>query len=80
MKELTLGNEPIPKLRDVKLTRRERQVLARFAHGLTYAEIGKKLRIRGPTVSAHLHRIRERFRINSRAALIALAIEQGLLK
>jgi pimeloyl-ACP methyl ester carboxylesterase/DNA-binding CsgD family transcriptional regulator len=53
------------------LTRREREIAGLVAEGLTNAEIGDRLGIRGRTVESHLERLRSKLGLASRADLAA---------
>jgi len=63
----------------MKLTKRESDVLAAFAHGLSYEEIGKQLFISARTVNGHLCRVRSKTSTTTRAGLVAFAIKCNLL-
>jgi two-component system, NarL family, nitrate/nitrite response regulator NarL len=58
-------------------TPREREVLALVAHGLTSKEIARKLSIDPRTVDVHRANIRQRFNLDSGAALLRFAIESN---
>jgi two-component system, NarL family, nitrate/nitrite response regulator NarL len=63
------------------ITPREREVLAWVARGLTSKEIARKLSIDPRTVDVHRANIRQRFSLDSSAALLRFAIESaGFLK
>lgn len=59
------------------LTTREAEVLALVADGLTSKEIGRALGIDPRTVDAHRANIRQRFGLDSSAALLRFALEQN---
>jgi DNA-binding NarL/FixJ family response regulator len=59
------------------LTTREAEVLALVADGLTSKEIGRTLGIDPRTVDAHRANIRQRFGLDSSAALLRFAMEQN---
>jgi pSer/pThr/pTyr-binding forkhead associated (FHA) protein len=63
---------PIP-----ELSKRERQVIALIAQGLTDREIGEQLFISASTVRSHLDRISEKTGLRRRAELTRLALELG---
>jgi|SRR5579859_145984 len=63
-----------PKLR---LTRREGEVAALVAKGLSNREIAHRLFISERTVDAHLEHIREKLGVNSRAQIAAWFVEAG---
>lgn len=62
-----------------KLGRRELEVLALVAQGLTNGQIARKLRIAQSTVKTHLARITHKLGVNNRAQAAAKAVKQGLL-
>lgn len=63
------------------ITPREREVLGWVAQGLTSKEIARKLTIDPRTVDVHRANIRQRFSLDSSAALLRFAIESvGSLK
>ena len=61
------------------LTEREREVLASVARGERSKEIALKLKITERTVKAHLASIYNKLGVDSRAAAIAVASQNGLL-
>lgn len=61
------------------LTRRERQVLALLAKGLTNPEIAERLVISHSTVKVHVSHILAKLEASNRAEAIALAIQHGLV-
>jgi non-specific serine/threonine protein kinase len=62
----------------LNLTKRERQLVALVAEGLTDAEIAEKLFISVRTVRTHLDRIKGKTGVRRRAELTRLALQQGL--
>jgi DNA-binding NarL/FixJ family response regulator len=60
-------------------TRRELEVLAQVARGLSNAEVGRVLHISEATVKTHLVRIFEKLGVGDRTAAVTRAISQGLL-
>jgi non-specific serine/threonine protein kinase len=60
------------------LTRRERELIALVAEGLTDAEIAQKLFISIRTVRSHLDRIKDKTGARRRAELTRLAVREGL--
>jgi DNA-binding NarL/FixJ family response regulator len=66
--------KPVP-----PLTRREREILHLLADGLTTSEIAGKLFTSKRTVETHRQNILEKTRTKNTAALIKLAMMQGLL-
>jgi NarL family two-component system response regulator YdfI len=63
----------------IDLTDREPQVLEAAALGERNKEIARRLGITERTVKAHLTSIYNKFGVDSRAAAIAVAAQQGLL-
>ncbi len=61
------------------LSRRETEVLALVARGLTNAEIGKALFISETTVKTHLLRIFTKLGVSDRTAAVTTALARGLL-
>jgi DNA-binding NarL/FixJ family response regulator len=61
------------------LTRREREILNLIAEGYTNKEISDSLCLSVHTVETHRHHIMEKLNVHSTAALIALAVEKGIL-
>ena len=61
------------------LSRRETEVLALVAKGLTNAEIGRELFISETTVKTHLIRIFGKLGVSDRTAAVTTALERGLL-
>jgi DNA-binding NarL/FixJ family response regulator len=60
------------------LSVREREVLQHLAQGQTNLEIARELRISGDTVRTHLKHIYAKLEVESRAALIWIALQAGL--
>ncbi len=71
-------NATIP--RDLRLTRRELEVLEGLAEGLPPREIAAKLVISPKTVASHVQRILAKLGVHSRAHAVALAYQSGLLR
>lgn len=63
---------------DVALTKRETQVLALVARGLTDPQIADKLTVSRRTVHAHLRAIYRKLEIHTRSAATRYAVERGL--
>jgi DNA-binding NarL/FixJ family response regulator len=61
------------------LSRREVEVLALVAKGLTNAEIGKRPFISETTVKTHLIRIFGKLGVGDRTAAVTTALDRGLL-
>jgi DNA-binding CsgD family transcriptional regulator len=64
---------------DAVLTRREREVLALVAEGLTNREIGKRLFISEKTASVHLSNVMTKLNAASRTEAVTVAYRRGLL-
>ena len=62
-----------------RLSARERQVLVLLAHGHTHAEMAEQLGISVKTVETHRARLSEKLGMKSRADLVRLALDAGLL-
>lgn len=58
---------------DVRLTRREQQMLALIADGLTNKEIAQRLYLRPQTVKNYVHQILQKLELHNRLDLIRLA-------
>jgi two-component system, NarL family, nitrate/nitrite response regulator NarL len=63
----------------VKLTPREREVLALAAEGVTTIEIAARLELSATTVKTHLQKAYEKLGVTDRTAAVALALRRGLL-
>src|SRR5690606_4067592 len=63
-----------------RLTRRERQVLALIATGMTHRAIGQALAISDRTVDRHVSNILSKLDLPSRSAATAYAYEHGLVQ
>lgn len=61
------------------LTRREAEVLALVAEGLTNADIGRRLFISEATVKTHLLRVFAKLDVDDRTRAVMIAHERGLL-
>jgi two-component system response regulator NreC len=62
-----------------RLSARERQVLVLLAHGHTHSEMADQLGISVKTVETHRARLSDKLGMKSRADLVRLALEAGLL-
>jgi predicted ATPase/DNA-binding CsgD family transcriptional regulator/transcriptional regulator with XRE-family HTH domain len=74
-------SEPAPNTRSTRptgLSRREGEVLALVAQGLTNIQIAERLVISPRTVNAHLHAIYYKLGVATRSAATRFAIENGL--
>jgi DNA-binding NarL/FixJ family response regulator len=63
----------------IGLTRRELEVLAFVARGLSNRQIAERLVVSEHTVHRHLANTYVRLGVSSRAAAVAVAVERGLL-
>ncbi|ADI14900.1 response regulator [Truepera radiovictrix] len=66
--------------RHVRLTERERSVLARIAQGCTYKEIAEELGISDKTVATYRERAAEKLGLKTRAELVRYALQHGLIE
>lgn len=64
---------------DIALTRREKEILALVADGLTNQEIGKKLFISHRTVDTHRTNIMQKLDIHDVANLVRYAVHHGIV-
>jgi two-component system response regulator NreC len=62
-----------------RLSARERQVLVLLAHGHTHSEMAEQLGISVKTVETHRARLSEKLGLKTRADLVRLALDAGLL-
>lgn len=73
-------DEPAPAAaEDIKLTRRELEVLHFLAEGLTSQEIGRILKLSNHTVDWYMNGIQEKLEARNRQHVVALAFRQGLI-
>jgi DNA-binding NarL/FixJ family response regulator len=63
-----------------RLTPREREVLALIARGLSNDEISERLVLSPATVKTHINRILAKLGLSSRAQLVVVAYEEGLVR
>jgi DNA-binding NarL/FixJ family response regulator len=75
-----LGLLPRHAAASVVLTPREQDVLALVAMGLTYAEIGRRLRIAQRTARSHVVAIQHKLRAANNAQVVDRAYRLGLLR
>jgi DNA-binding NarL/FixJ family response regulator len=61
------------------LTPQQERVLELSVQGLTYAEVGEQLHISESTVRFHIHNLKERLQVRTKAELIAVAIRSALI-
>ena len=64
---------------DAVLTRREQEVLALVAEGMTNREVGKRLFISEKTASVHLSNLMTKLNVSSRTEAVTVARRRGLL-
>lgn len=76
-RSLTAGEASRPL---VMLTTREREVLALLANGLTYAQVGERLKLRPGTVETHVKNATRRLGAKSRTEAVAIAIRLSLIE
>jgi len=69
-----------PRLHQVHLTRREREVLQLMALGHRNGEISHRLEVALDTVKRHVANICKKFQVHGRRAVIQRAYEHGMLK
>jgi len=62
-----------------ELTKREKEILQHIAEGLTNSQIAAKLFISPSTVDTHRKNMLTKMQVNNTAALIRLAVENGLV-
>lgn len=62
-----------------KLTNREVEVLTLVARGLSNLEIADRLNLSAATIKTHLNRAMSKLELDSRAQVVVLAYEQGLV-
>ena len=65
--------------KEIRLSRREREVLALVAQGASDNEIAIQLCLSAKTVSWYVKEIRARLGAHSRAHAVALALQHGIL-
>jgi DNA-binding NarL/FixJ family response regulator len=63
-----------------RLTRRQREVLERMAHGLRASDIATELGISVRTVESHRQSLLDLFHVHSGVALVREAIRMGLIR
>ncbi len=78
-KVLAKNDEPEEATKASRLSRRESEVLQLLAEGLTTNEIAEKLFTSKRTIETHRQNILEKTQTKNTAALIRLAVTQGLL-
>jgi len=65
--------------KNVRLTKREKEILRLITEGLTNPEIGEKLFISKRTVDAHRRNLLDKLQAKNTAGLIMYAVKQGLI-
>jgi DNA-binding CsgD family transcriptional regulator len=63
----------------LKLTKREREILALVAEGMSNDEIGRRLILSPATVKTHLQNVYSKLEVNDRAAAVVAALRAGLI-
>ena len=66
-------SNPAKIISSVKMTKRERQVIALVSDGLTNKEIAQKLHLSTYTVKSHIHNILEKLAIHTRVQIAKFA-------
>jgi DNA-binding NarL/FixJ family response regulator len=67
-------------MRALRVTEREREVLAGIAQSLSNKEIGRSLRISNKTVEKHRGNLMRKLDLHGAAALTRFALREGLVK
>lgn len=62
-----------------QLTRREKEILALISDGMTTPQIAEKLSLSQLTIETHRRNLLQKFEVNNVAALIKVAVQQGLV-
>jgi DNA-binding NarL/FixJ family response regulator len=62
----------------VRMSKREREVIAQIAEGLSNKEIAAELNIATHTVKSHVHNIMEKLALHSRLQIATLAHDEQL--
>ncbi|MGY5809479.1 helix-turn-helix transcriptional regulator [Rhizobium sp. LEGMi198b] len=68
-----------PSTIDVKLTRRETEVLNHLAEGMTSMEISRTLKISNHTVDWYMNSIQDKLNAKNRQHIVAIAFRNGLI-
>lgn len=68
-----------PSPRDVTLTPRERDVLARLAEGLSNKRVARELGVSESTVKFHVQAVYSKLGVQSRAGAVARGVQLGLI-
>ena len=64
----------------IAISPRERAVLTLMANGLTRAEMGKRLKVKPPTIDTYTQRLSDALRTDERGAMIRAAVKAGIWK
>lgn len=67
-------------LREIRLTKREAEILEYIGQGLTMKKIGKQLHISPHTIITHKKNLFDKFRVNNLVRLAVLAERYNLIK
>lgn len=80
--DATSGTQVRPEKDDLaeSLTRRQRQILAMIASGMTSAEIGKQLKLSTNTVVSHRRNLMGKLKLHTTAEVTRFAVAHGLLE
>jgi DNA-binding CsgD family transcriptional regulator len=73
-----LGGTPLPRTPN-RLTRREREILALIAQGLTSAEAADELVVAEDTVRTHVRNAMRKLQARTRTHAVVLALRSGAL-
>jgi DNA-binding NarL/FixJ family response regulator len=65
---------------EIKLTKRQQQVIEHMAEGLSNKSIGRKLNLSRHTIDSHVGALRKVFCVSARVKIVVLAMRQGLIK
>jgi two-component system nitrate/nitrite response regulator NarL len=64
----------------IRLTRREKDILALVALGCSAPQIARQLSVSQSTVKTHLHSLYEKLGVSDRAAAVAQGMKRGLVE
>ena len=64
---------------DFHLTGREQEILALLVDGLSYKQIAERCTISYPTVNTHINHIYKKLHVDSVAAAVKVAMQEGLV-
>jgi DNA-binding NarL/FixJ family response regulator len=71
------GQEPAHVLEDVRMTRREREVIDLIGEGLSNKEIAQRLNIATHTVKSHVRNVMEKLALHTRLQIAAYSHREG---